>query len=614
MAAGGEGQTRGLIGTRIGRRLVSLFLGCALLPLVAFGWLSLTQVSDSLRAEVERELQQNARKAGQSLAQRLLGIADELGLAIALSPAQSPLAAAPPMVLTRLKQSFASLQLVEGNEVRALFGPTHAFRPLNAHEQAHLATGRALARIEGDGRRARVMMARCLAGTDPAGPLLVGEVRRFDIEALRGAGMETVVLGGDRLLLGSTIPQLPDLEPMLRLLGTQPASATFEWQVAGETHVAHYWRVFLRPQLGADWLVLQSKSRLAGEETLLTFRRTFLNTAMLTLLVVVAASIAQIRRTIGPIRRLVAVTRSVAGGELDARASLTGRDEFAELGRSFDEMTKQLVENIRRRELSEIDLVTARDAALTAVRAKAEFMTNVSHELRTPLTSIVSAAEIMQNFGTDDPKVLPEFLDIVVSQSGRLQQLIEGVLALRDEDTSDFAPTDVVATLRQAIGGLRPAAQARVQLEGAVADAPVHGAAERLAFVWRQLLDNAAKFSAADAPIAIHVRAAGDDVVVEVVDRGVGIARADHERIFEPFCQVGTDILTAKANGIGLGLTLVRNIVGSHGGRIAVDSELGHGATFRVTLPRLQSKAPRAALAPAPAATASPPPSAPARG
>src|SRR6185436_20793001 len=103
--------------------LVSLFLGCALLPLVAFGWLSLTQVTDSLRAEVERELQQNARKAGQSLAQRMLGAADELGLAVALSSPQSPLAGAPPMVLTRLQQSFSSLQLDEGAEVRALFGP-----------------------------------------------------------------------------------------------------------------------------------------------------------------------------------------------------------------------------------------------------------------------------------------------------------------------------------------------------------------------------------------------------------------------------------------------------------------------------------------------------------
>ena len=613
MAAGGAGRTRGLIGTRIGRRLVSLFLGCALLPLVAFGWLSLTQVTDSLRAEVERELQQNARKAGQSLAQRMLGAADELGLAVALSSPQSPLAGAPPMVLTRLQQSFSSLQLVEGAEVRALFGPPFAFPPLSAHEQAHLATGRALARIEGDGRNARVVMARCLSGGE-AGPLLVGEVRRFDIEVLRGAGMETLVFGGDHQLLGSTIPSLPDLGPMQRLLGTQPASATFEWQVAGEEHIAHYWRVFLRPQLGADWLVLMSKSRLAGEETVLTFRRTFLDTALLTLLVVVGASIAQIRRTIGPIRRLVEVTRRVAGGELDARASLSGRDEFAQLGCSFDDMTEQLVENIRRRELTEVDLVAARDAALTAVRAKADFMTNVSHELRTPLTSIVSAAEIMQNFGTDDPKVLPEFLDIVVSQSGRLQQLIEGVLALRDEDTSDFAPTDVVATLRQAIGGLRPAAQARVQLDSAVAEAPVHGAAERLAFVWRQLLDNAAKFSAADAPIAIRVRADGDDVVVEVADRGVGIARADHERIFEPFCQVGTDILTAKANGIGLGLTLARNIVGSHGGRIAVDSELGRGATFRVRLPRLPARAPRAPQSPAKATVAAATASAPARG
>ena len=101
------------------------------------------------------------------------------------------------------------------------------------------------------------------------------------------------------------------------------------------------------------------------------------------------------------------------------------------------------------------------------------------------------------------------------------------------------------------------------------------------------MLDNALKFSPAGAPVDVAVTAGLHEVVVAVADRGSGIAPEHLDQVFEPFRQVGRDQMIDKANGAGLGLTLVRRIVERHQGRVEVCSDIGHGATFRVRLPAL---------------------------
>lgn len=582
-----------ILGTHVGRRLIALFLGCALLPLVGFGWLALTQVSDSLRAEVERTLHGSAKDGGMELARRLLEGADELALGAEFCRHQGQsLRSAPQLVRDRLAQTFVSIQRAEGDALIPDLGSVRPFPPLTEAETRHLTNNRRLARVRHDRKDPAITIVLRIHPQRPDSALLVGELRHdrlFDLEALRGAGTEVIVLAADadvgvRTVLASSLPQVPDLAPMQDLLGQHSAAATFTWDIRGESHVARYWRVFLRPQLGLDWFIVQSRSQRVVEEPLNGFRQTLLATAALTLLLVVSTSLAQIRRTIVPIRQLVGATQRVAQGDLEARAAIRGDDEFAQLGRSFDEMTGQLAANIRRRELTEIDLIAARDAALAAVHAKAAFLTNVSHELRTPLTAIVGAAEILRDFGDDDPQARAEFLEIMVGQAERLQRLIEGVLELQNEARSPFCPTEIHANLAEALAGLPAATVERVDLESEDGLPLVAAAPTRLLTVWRQLVDNAAKFSPPTSRISVRAHRRGDQVLVDVTDRGVGIDPADQDRIFEPFCQIG-DLLTAKSSGIGLGLTLVRSIVAAHAGRITVTSQRGVGSTFRVALP-----------------------------
>ena len=99
------------------------------------------------------------------------------------------------------------------------------------------------------------------------------------------------------------------------------------------------------------------------------------------------------------------------------------------------------------------------------------------------------------------------------------------------------------------------------------------------------MLENAGKFSAATTPVCVRGRLVDGHVCVEVVDRGVGIAPEDLERVFDPFSQVGQNQLVNKASGTGLGLTLARSAIETFGGSVTVRSKLGEGSVFRVTLP-----------------------------
>ncbi|HZT55019.1 MAG TPA: ATP-binding protein [Burkholderiaceae bacterium] len=597
---------RGILSSRLGRRLLTQLLGCALLPLSVFAWLSLTQVSLQFRSEMERGLHASAKTAGMELADHVLAKAAAMDVVaeMALQGTGPELDARLRLLRERLQLYFSALWIDDGGRVRALAGDPSPLSPLRKDQLAHLAKGKVLARAVAPGRDGHpsVQLLRRLEPQNASSPLLAADLRADqlgDVESLRGHGAEVLVLTGDHRLdvLLSSIEPAPDLGAMNLELALRPSSGTLPLDVRGAEQIASYWRVFLLPQLGMDLVVVQTRARSQAEAPLRAFQVPFALTALLTLSVVAAVALFQVRHMLVPIRRLLATTRAVASGDLDARASLEARDELGELGRSFDDMTCELVDNIRRRELTELDLIAARDGALEAVRVKAEFLTNVTHELRTPLTAIVSGAEILRQFGDDDPAVRAEFVTMVCDQAERLRSLIDGILELERTAPPALAPVDIAASLRAAITMLPHEHRARVATDVGE-PMVVQGDGERLTQLWAHLLDNAVKFSPPGSPVHVRARRLDGACEVEVEDLGIGIAAADHQRIFEAFCQVGRNILTDKAAGIGLGLTLARNIAESHRGSLTVVSAPGRGATFRVTLP-LAAAAPAPALAPA---------------
>lgn len=579
----------GILATRLGRRFVLMFLGCAFVPLVIFAWLSLSQVSAELERLDERMLHDGAKTAGMGLAAKLSQLGGDVELLREIARRFNGAGAQgdPDTLKDPLLRRYSAAWLVDETGGRAMWGGPSIDRPaLTTTEMAHLSSGKALVRsLDRPERLAAVATLQPGASTSP---FLIAELNPrwlWDPEDLRSHGADVAVFDGAKHALFHTFESLPDSAPLFAAVLKQPASGTVEWSVAGIPHVARYWRAFLMPQYGLDVLVVQSRPCTETLAAVNGFTRWFLLVAIGALLFVLVASLVQIRRTLGPIVSLGAATQRVAVGDFSAQVTIRSRDEFGDLGRAWNHMIRQLAENVRRRELTEHELVTSRDAALAAVVAKAEFVTNVSHEFRTPMAEILGATEILMSLDESDPAARLEFASIAHAGAERLSRLVDDVLELGAGANWDLQPTDVVATLRHAISGLAPATAKRVSLHTTDGILLVHAVAHRLTDTWLRLLDNAAKFSGPAAPIEVRAEVRGGKAVVEVEDRGAGISRMDLDRIFEPFHQSGRDQLIDKASGTGLGLTIVRNTVQRLGGRVEVDSELGNGATFRVILP-----------------------------
>ena len=226
-----------------------------------------------------------------------------------------------------------------------------------------------------------------------------------------------------------------------------------------------------------------------------------------------------------------------------------------------------------------------------ASQHKSQFLANMSHELRTPLNAILGYTEMMADglYGDVGSKA-QGVLERVQSNGKHLLGLINDVLDLSKIEAGQltlvvepYSVADIVATVLSATESLARAKG--LALGSAIAPGlpPGTGDARRLSQVVLNLVGNAIKFTDQGS---VEVRAVqqGDFFELAVVDSSLGIKPADQARIFDEFQQVD-DTSTRKKGGTGLGLSISRKIVELHGGRIAVESEVGRGSTFKVTIP-----------------------------
>jgi signal transduction histidine kinase len=238
------------------------------------------------------------------------------------------------------------------------------------------------------------------------------------------------------------------------------------------------------------------------------------------------------------------------------------------------------------------ELRTANERLQELDRMKDEFVSHVSHELRTPLTSIRSFSEILQDHPQLDLATRSKYLSIIVREAERLTRLINQVLDLSKIEAGRaewkmgaVSPREAIQHAVASTSGLFADKGATLEVDLPDEVPPVLADRDRLVQVAINLLSNAAKFCAdTGGRVTIALRALPGEVRVHVSDNGPGIARKDHDLIFEKFRQVG-DTLTAKPRGTGLGLAISREIIQHFGGRLWVESEPGKGATFSFALP-----------------------------
>jgi signal transduction histidine kinase len=226
-----------------------------------------------------------------------------------------------------------------------------------------------------------------------------------------------------------------------------------------------------------------------------------------------------------------------------------------------------------------------------AVRLRSQFVSSVTHELKTPLTSIRMFAETLRMGRHPDARTREEYLDTVVHETERLTRLINNVLDFaridQGEKTYHMAPTDVAAAAREAARAVAyPLAQGRHMLAMEIGeDLPrLEADADALTQALLNLLSNAIKFSGEGTRIDLRVFLDGEDVALQVEDRGRGISPGDQQTIFQDFFRTA-DAEREGIPGTGLGLPLVAHVAEAHGGRVEVVSEVGKGSTFTLRIP-----------------------------
>jgi hypothetical protein len=230
-------------------------------------------------------------------------------------------------------------------------------------------------------------------------------------------------------------------------------------------------------------------------------------------------------------------------------------------------------------------------------RMKDDFVSTVSHELRTPLTSIRAFAEILLANPDVDLPQRKQFVGIIAKETERLTRLINQVLDLAKLESGSAEWHVTRVDMREVVGDVLAGmsqvfSDKAIQVETRLPEhvAPVRADLDRVIQVLLNLLSNAVKFcNPAGGRIEVALTEAGDELRVDVRDNGPGIAKQDHQVIFEKFRQAG-DTLTDRPQGTGLGLPISRRIIEHLGGRLWVESRPGAGACFSFTLPVLRQE------------------------
>ena len=237
----------------------------------------------------------------------------------------------------------------------------------------------------------------------------------------------------------------------------------------------------------------------------------------------------------------------------------------------------------------------SRERRLSQLRT--DFVTNVTHELKTPLTSIRMFAETLRMRRTRNETEQLECLDVIIGETQRLSRLINTVLDFsrieRGQKEYRMTEVNVSEVARSTLNTLKyPLEEQGFELATemepgvrALADA------DALEQAMLNLIDNAVKYSHRNKFVHIGLWTQDNRVFFRVTDKGIGIPETDQRRIFEKFYRARVE-KEQDAGGAGLGLTVVKHVVEAHQGKIEVESKVGEGSSFTITLPGIQKGAP----------------------
>ncbi len=274
-----------------------------------------------------------------------------------------------------------------------------------------------------------------------------------------------------------------------------------------------------------------------------------------------------------PIRRITEAANDINdGNDLSGRIGLGkpgSHDELCKLSDTFDSMFARLERSFN---------------------AQRQFTSDASHELRTPTTVILAECDYTRKHAKTKEDY-ESALEVVTRQARKMSRLVESLLSLTRLDLgtakTNFEVVDISEMLSVICSETQMASSRGITMftdieEGITADVDV----TLMSRLLQNLIDNAYKYGREGGSVEVSLKAAGADALITVADNGVGIAKEHLDQIWQRFYQ--EDSSRSGGEGLGLGLSMVKQIAQLHGGAVSVESEAGHGSTFTVTIPRAE--------------------------
>jgi two-component system OmpR family sensor kinase len=402
------------------------------------------------------------------------------------------------------------------------------------------------------------------------------DLEEEEIEQLTLDGTFVIVRDGSGKILNQTVNLPTDAETSDTVWRSavdsgDAASGTAELSRESPDYV---YAVPVSPPSGPALVVEAGKSYQSAEESIEAVQTILAAGIGVAFLLSIGGAYFLARAALRPVEAVVSAAREMTEGDLAKRLPVAKpKDEIGRLATTINGLLARLEAAFARRE-----------EALTRQR---RFAADASHELRTPLTSISGHARMLDEWALEeDPKMAKRSVGAIRQEAGRMRDLVESLLALSRGDEGvpmEVGRHDLAAVAEEALQTARAAANGKVSVEYLPPGREVEATfdRDRVLQVASILLDNAVKYTPEGGSVAVRVWEKDEQARLEVSDTGVGISEDQLPLIFERFYRADS---ARTEGGAGLGLSIARQIVESHGGRIETQSTPGKGSTFTLLL------------------------------